>query len=354
MKFKFKYTNRIVGAFMLVALGLLIGSLILITIQQKVFVKKYVFKARFMDAEGLSTSTPIRFKGYEIGRITQFRLNEENKIDADFSVVEEYRTKIVENSALNKAKNPISGTSTIELLQGPDPLKILPEGGLIPSIDIPEGRRLVDEGLVVKTGDVISSMLLNTDRLLENLNRDNNEKAGALFRALVNLADASEKLDKTMDQITLTFDKFNRDGNSQDGAIFRALNNLADLTEQLQTTTALVNKSLIKSDTLMSAYSNPNNLAIRMVDPKGNNFIKPLQETLKNLNNSLNEMGKLLVFLNEQQPELTGVISEGKSTLNSAQKTLEGINNNPLIRGGITPESEKEIQGSKIRPKHTK
>ncbi|MCA0445654.1 MAG: MlaD family protein [Bacteroidetes bacterium] len=354
MKFKFKYTNKIVGVFMLVALGLLIGSLILITIQQKVFVKKYVFKARFLDAEGLSTSTPIRFKGYEIGRITQFRLNEENTIDADFTVVEEYRTKIVENSALNKAKNPISGASTIELLQGPDPQKILPEGGLIPSIEIPEGRRLVDEGLVIKTGDVISSMLVNTDRLLENLNRDNNEKSGALFRALVNLADASEKLDKTMDQISVTFDKFNRDGNPQDGAIFRALKNMADLTEQLQTTTALINKSLIKSDTLMSAYANPNGLVVKLADPKGENFIKPINETLKNLNYSLTEMGKMLVFLNEQQPELSGVISEGKQTLSTAQKTLEGINNNPLIRGGIQSESEKEIQGSKLRPKHTK
>lgn len=354
MKFKFKYTNRIVGVFMLVALGLLVGSLILITIQQKVFVKKYVFKARFLDAEGLSTSTPIRFKGYEIGRITQFRLNEENTIDADFSVVEEYRTKIVENSALNKAKNPISGASTIELLQGPDPQKILPEGGLIPSIEIPEGRRLLDEGLVTKTGDVISSMLVNIDLLLYNLNRDNNEKAGALFRALVNLADASEKLDRTIEQITLTFDRLNKDNNPQDGSVFRTLTNVADLTEQLKTTTTLINRTLVKTDTVLTAYSNPDGLVVKLVDPKGENFIKPINETLNNLNNSITELGKLLAYLNDQQPELTGVIDEGKATLSTAQKTLEGINNNPLIRGGIRWENEKEIQGSKIRPKHTK
>jgi len=354
MKFKFKYTNRIVGAFILVALGMLVTSVVLIAIQQKVFVKKYTFKARFLDAEGLSTSTPIRFKGYEIGRIISFRLNDENMIDADFTVVEEYRTKIVENSGLNKAKNPISGTSTIELLQGPDPDRILPEGGLIPAIDIPEGRKLLDEGLVTKTGDVISSMLVNTDRLLENLNRDNNERAGALFRALVNLADASEKLDETMGMITLTFERLNKDNNPQDGALFRSVTNLANLTEQLQTTVTILNKTLASSDTLLTAYSKPEGLALKLADPAGENFVKPIRQTLDNLNVTLREATDLLAFINSQQPEISGMISEGKTTLNSAQKTLEGINNNPLIRGGISKESEQDVQGTKQRPKHTK
>jgi hypothetical protein len=66
-----------------------------------------------------------------------------------------------------------------------------------------------------------------------------------------------------------------------------------------------------------------------------------LQKTLK-------ELSEFSEFINTNSPELLLLISEGKKALDEAQKTLEGINSNPLIKGGIT-RPEEPTPGSKIR-----
>lgn len=350
MAFKFKHANRIVGIFVFSALALLVGGLILVAMQQKVFVKKYTFRALFLDAEGLSSSTSINFKGYEIGRITDFRLNDQNLIDAEFYVVEEYRGKLVENSALNKAKNPLTGTSKIELLQGPDLTRVLPEGSLIPSINVPDGRRLVELGLVEKTGDPIASMVANLDQFLDNLNRDNNVRGGAVFRAMVNLANAAEKLDQTLLEVTTTVEKLNREYRPGDGQLFTAINRLTLLAEELDRTADQVNQTLSKADVLIENYQSPDELAVKMIDPTREKLITPVSELMIKLNRTMEEMNDLLNFVNTRQPELADLILQGRTTIQTAKKTLEGVNNNPLIRGGITPQPQQDPEGLPNRP----
>lgn len=351
MKFKFKYTNQIVGAFLVGAALFLILIISAVAIQNKLFVKTYIFNAKFFDAEGLTSTTVIRFKGFEIGKIKSYRLNEENMIDAEFVIYENYRDKIIENSALNKSKSPLSSSSTIELLQGPDPTKILPEGAFIPSIQVPEGRLLVEQGLVTRTGDVVSSIIANVDRLLDNLNKDGNQDQGALFRALVNLANASEKLDRTLSDIEYLANGLTKDKNYKDGAIFRTINHVADLTEQMKVTLIAINQVVLQSDTLITNYSKPEGLIQKMIDPTQKQIFQPMGKLMDRLDATLLELQELLSYLNQQTPEFSVVISEGKSTLRVAQKTLEGINNNPLIKGGISKEKSGQPVNIPSRPK---
>lgn len=345
MNYKFKYTDKIVTIFILIAIVSFLALLFAIAVKQKLFVTTYTFKARFNDAVGMTTSTPIYFKGYEIGRISKFTLNDENLIDAEIVVEESYRNKIVENSAFNKSTSPISGSSSIELLQGPDLKKIMPEGGFIPSINVPEGKKLLDEKLVSKTGDVVSSIMSNVDRLLEGLNSDNNSDDGAIFRAMVNLADASQSLNESMTTISGSVKKLNSNFGANEGTLFKTITNFNSLAEELTKMTHQLNRTLVSADTLLQNYSDPNGLAGKLVDPDGTKIIAPVNEILTSMNATLREMNQLLVFLNSRTPEMSLIISRSAETIENANKTLQGINNNPLIRDGI-PKGQTNQQGT--------
>ncbi len=330
MKFKFKHTDKIVGFFLFTALVVLILSFVVIALSQKILVKKYEFQTRFKDAVGLSSTTVLKFKGFEIGKIKDFNLNEENLIDARIVVYEEYRNKIVVNSVINKSSNPLTGKSSLEFLQGPDWKDILPEGEYIPSLSMPEGQKLLEENIIQKEGDVIASVLTNIDNILYNLNQDNNADKGVIFRLLYNLANSSEVLNKDLN---------------------RMYELMGTMNTELQLTTGLLQETLISTRTTLENYQDPEGLLVKMIDPDRTDLITPLSQSLNQLNENLVQLDELLDFLNSRTPEFSTIILEGKNSLLAVQKTLEGINNNPLIRRGIPDDSKATDNNSKLRPK---
>jgi len=342
MKFKFNHTDKIVGIFFFVAIIALIFTLLVVAMSKRIFDRKYFFTTRFTDATGLSNTTKLYFKGYEIGRLKRYTLNVSNTIDAEVAIYKEFRDKIVENSAIFKATNPLTGRSTLEFLQGPDWSKILPEKEYIPSLDTPEGQRLLQQGFVKKSGDMIESVIRNVDQLLYNLTQDNNPKSGALFRMIYNLANMTDNLDTVVAEASLLMASLNRDNNPEDGTIFRILNNIADISDDFKGTAVQINQ-------LLENYKDPDSLIVKLVDPTGQNLFVPMRETLLSLTQNLTTMNEILEYLYLEMPELSDIIARSRNALQTAQKTLEAVNNNPLLRGGIKEEKTGQQKNTKIR-----
>ncbi|MBN2017977.1 MAG: MCE family protein [Candidatus Cloacimonetes bacterium] len=342
MKFKFKHTDKIVGIFFFVAVMALIFTLVVVAISKRIFDRKYYFLTQFVDATGLSNSTKLFFKGYEIGKLKKYSLNINNQIDAELIVYKEFRNKIVENSAIFKATNPVTGRSTMEFLQGPDWSKVLAEGEFIPSLDTPEGKRLLKEGFVKKSGDMMESVLKNVDQLLYNLTQDDNPEQGALFRMVYNLANMTDKMDVSLENINSILTSLQKDNNPEDGALFRILSNVADLTDDFKGTAAQL-------DEMLANYKDPDDLAVKLIDPSRENLIYPMRDMLLTLNQNLVSMNKILDFMYQQMPEFADIVAKSKISLQTAQKTLEALNNNPFLRGGIKEEAPTQQKNTKIR-----
>jgi len=342
MKFKFKHTDKIVGIFFFVAVMALIFTLVVVAISKRIFDRKYYFSTQFVDATGLSNSTKLFFKGYEIGKLKKYSLNINNQIDAELIVYKEFRNKIVENSAIFKATNPVTGRSTMEFLQGPDWSKVLAEGEFIPSLDTPEGKRLLKEGFVKKSGDMMESVLKNVDQLLYNLTQDDNPEQGALFRMVYNLANMTDKMDVSLENINSILTSLQKDNNPEDGALFRILSNVADLTDDFKGTA-------VQLDEMLANYKDPDDLAVKLIDPSRENLIYPMRDMLLTLNQNLVSMNKILDFMYQQMPEFADILAKSKISLQTAQKTLEALNNNPFLRGGIKEEAPTQQKNTKIR-----
>lgn len=326
-----RYSEKIVGSFLIFALVVITASTGYLILHSKSFEEKHLFKAKFGDAVGLSASTPVYFKGFKIGVITDFILTDDNYILADFKVYEEFRNKIVRNSALFKSINPITSTSTIEFLQGPENLSLLPDGGLVPAIDIPEGEKLLAKNMVKKTGDPLNTVIYNLAAFSENINKDNNVDKGAFFRALVNMADAAEGMKKITDNLNTDFESISAPDKSGKRPFASLVLNAVHISDSLKVMTGLVNHSLHRLDTVLSAYSKPEGLVVKMIDPDGKQFVEPIKKTITTLNEVLPKLEKFSDFLVTQQGQFVNILKQLVETLDEVQVTFETINNGPFI-----------------------
>lgn len=331
MKLRYRYPQRTVMVFLLIATVMVVSSVLFIVFQNKLFSTRIIYIAKFADANGLSATSPVNFKGFKIGNIVNYKLSDDNFVIAEFEVFEEYSEKIKINSALFKGVNPVTNTSVIEFLQGNDSKEILPPGSLIPAIDIPEGKALLSQNKVTKSGDLITSLLQNLQVFTDALNSDNNPEKGAIFRALVNFADASHDLKVIAAQMNTFTTALGRDGNPGDGAIFRAINNVADLTQEVKEISGVLKSSVFKIDSLLAQYKNPDGLAQRMIDPTGEQIIKPVTTMLNEVNQLLPQVEAFVKFMNTQSSDLTVMLEDLKVVLKQVQLTFETVNSSPLI-----------------------
>jgi phospholipid/cholesterol/gamma-HCH transport system substrate-binding protein len=98
------------------------------------------------------------------------------------------------------------------------------------------------------------------------------------------------------------------------------------------------------------AYQKPDSLLIKLIDPTGQNLLFPVRDVIKSLDDNLKETKELLKFLNRQKPEIATMVGQINSSLEKAQKTMDALNNNPLLKPGI-PKTATPATGTGVRLK---
>jgi phospholipid/cholesterol/gamma-HCH transport system substrate-binding protein len=101
-----------------------------------------------------------------------------------------------------------------------------------------------------------------------------------------------------------------------------------------------------------SALRDPTGIARKVLDPQGslmtlldddNQLYNQINAILEGIKGTSRQLEEFSGFLNEQSPEIDSVITKSKDAIDKSRDVLQGIRNNPLIRGGI---SEKIDQPS--------
>ncbi|MCB5252069.1 MAG: hypothetical protein RBR69_06340 [Candidatus Cloacimonadaceae bacterium] len=343
MNYKLDHTKKIVTLFITIPVLVIIMVIAFIAIRQNMFEKRFHYSTSLQNATGISTQTALLYKGFEIGRIHNFELGEDGAIHVDFYVLKRYQPLMVESSVIYRTTIPITNKTTLEYFRAPTEQKPLPEGSYIVSTDFAKGRALLRE-YSPKSSDPIGTIVENLEALTTELNKDNNADKGALMRILVSAADLSEKADITLDLMNANLSEMqqltsnlNQDHNPEAGVILRIVNNLADISENMAGQVGEVRRLLASANTAAANFADPDSLIIKMLDPTGEALIQPLSTSLHALGGSLQETEKILGSLSRSNPELLLIINNLNETLAEANKTLQALNNNPLLRGGIVP-----------------
>jgi len=344
MKFKFRFAEQIVGLFVLISLVLVCVALILIGVNKRWLREDLVYKSRFLSATGLRSGMSITLRGLKIGELQSIELSDDNMIDVSFLVYEEYINRVVENSVIELQANPLGLGAQIAFFPGLQKGDPLVEGAFIYSTSDQEGRRLVSEGLVDKdsSGDIIVKILNDADEMVLSLNN-----------LLVSL-------DKTLL------------GNNPGpvGEILEGINDIMPgvngLLGDVQTSTlpgidAILGdlKKISQSLVLLSQeLESVEGIVPKMLDPKGSiatflddddKLFNQVYSILDELQTSMKEVRELMEYMNGLSPEISSLIEGTGSTIEEAEKVLQGLKNNPLLRGGIEEEKPQDSLSTSIR-----
>ncbi|MEW5817494.1 MAG: MlaD family protein [Spirochaetota bacterium] len=346
MKFRIRFADQIVGIFALIAITFLAGILILMGANQRWFAKNYHFTSRFKSGSGLSIGMAITLRGFQIGKVSSIALNASNEVDIGFYIFDTYYDKVLENSILELASSPLGLGGGLLFHPGKAPAARLSEHAFVPSLDLPEGQDLVKRNLVERPAvdDIITRLLGNIEPILKNVNTTlssidtlvktvnetfKGDSQGPVGDMLADLKRLTLKLNSVIDDTS-------KRTNDLLESITVITGNVAAITGNVEETTA--------------AIKDPTGLVTKVLDPQGsikkildddNQLFNQIENILNGVNETINQLKAFSKFVNSTSPQISGMLTEGRQALDQGKDVLEGIKNNPLIRGGIPKQKEQ-------------
>lgn len=349
MKFRIKFANQIVGLFILLAILGLVGAFILLGANQRWFAKNYYFYSRFKSGGGLSRGMAITFKGFDIGKVDDVRLDPETRlVTMDFHIFDQYyRHVVLENSVLELASSPIGIGGGLVLHPGKvanPPLPPLEEGSYIPSLDFKEGIELVRQGLVERStkDDTIGALLSNIGPILDKVDTilySVNEVALSLDNALKGQEENNQlgSLLHSTDTLLTSVDDIMR--GRDEGPV-------GNMIENVSSASAAIDDSIFKITRDLTALAQDLKLITGNIEQmtsleEDNPLYQDVDEILERVKGMVGEIEDFASFITGTSPQISGLLEESRAALVKTQDVMEALKNNPLLRGGVPKKREQ-------------
>lgn len=383
MKLNVKTIDKIVGLFILLAVIGLVVILIFLGLNQRWFKKNVYFYSKFNSAKSLIVGMPITLSGFEIGKVDNIDLNPREKIVIlNFYIYEEfYETSVTPNSIIELVSSPIGLGSGLVfhpgLLKGEDDWRAIPEGDYIPAYNTEDGLSIAAKGLVDRsvTDDSIGSLLSQVNPIMQQIP----PILFALKNVLVDVDEAfkgtrESQLGRTLFSVTGLLSSMNKSltevnsvlGGTSAGPAGNILNNLSEVSdtmneavlEQSRKLAALMENVKGITANLEKISGDPTGLVTTLINPggsiktfldDGNVLFDNVQGMFEDVRAIIGELEKFSRFISSTTPQISGILETGKETLSEGQNVLEGLKNNPLIKGGITEKKDQPSTFSSYR-----
>lgn len=356
MKFRIRYADQVVGVFVIVAFAALAVILLAVGSSQRWFARDYNYQTLFPSGAGLSVGTQIQLKGFQIGRITSIRLNGKNEAETSFVIYDNFVDRVRENSLLEFVTSPIGLGSQLLFHPGKSD-KRLPERSFIPSFDTPEGRRLVAEGLVDRPpkDDTITRLMSNVNPLIENINATvvqlektislvngaiEGSGSGPVSDSMKQLSSTLAGVDSLVNQLNGVLSETGPRVNTVTAAVEQSVPRLLKDVEASVSSVNTITANLAKTS---QAVADPTGLVPRLIDPSGAMF-GHINSSLAQVEATVGNLNRATASFADQMPRIVATLDEVRGAIDQAQAVLEGLRNNPLLRGGIS----ERVQSSSL------
>jgi phospholipid/cholesterol/gamma-HCH transport system substrate-binding protein len=334
MKYMLRHSDKVVGVFVVAGSLFLVIALLFVGINKRWFKSDLSYISHFHTAEGLSPGLALELRGFAIGSIKSLALNEANQVEVNFSIFNEYADRIVPGSVIELAVKPLGFGSSLIFYPGGGGGVPLIEGAIIPSSDSALGRKLLAEGKAYrpKRQDEMSTLIENlyplvaqvesimstTDRMLTRLDQ----------RLLGDENGTGTGLLGTVDGTLLTADQTIRE--------------FGDMAAQLDSTVLRLEKVFQSLATFAVHLEDPTGLVPTLLGDEGSaaQFFQDQGKLYQSLSDTAEELRQLMVFMNGSTPEIALLMEEATAALIESEKVMQGLKNNPLLRGGIASEEE--------------
>ncbi|GEM_PF-4761430 len=284
-----KNRSKLVTVFIVLSLAIVIGTISMILIKNKTFKSRVKFHTMLDTARGLSGFPPIYFKGYTIGKVSSYTLDSDLQIKVEFYVYEEYSNLFFEKTLIEKNENIIS-------------------------------NQITDFRIILPKKEFRSIRQTSNRYVLERSTKKATELALA-----GEIEGSRDGISGIVDKVNLILDRFDNNNRSEKLVTF-----VTELTEMTK-----------KSKETIASYNSVNNPKVKKeFEKEFEKIFKQVSSSVSAIEQNLTFLRGILKVLHQNKNEITPILLKTNRTLDNAQDTLEGINNNPLIRGGIRRKKE--------------
>ncbi|MDR2182098.1 MAG: MlaD family protein, partial [Treponema sp.] len=181
MKFRIRFADQIVGLFIILALASLVFVIIMLGRSQRWFTKDFTYYTEFTSAAGLSKNMAVLYRGFTIGNVKSYYLNDKDNVEVVFLIYEQYLDRARNGSLVEVMISPI-GLGNQFLFHPGKGGSLLQPGDFVPAVNSEQGQEFIARGLAdePRHDDSISLLLNRASSVLDSANRTLREVNDAL------------------------------------------------------------------------------------------------------------------------------------------------------------------------------
>jgi phospholipid/cholesterol/gamma-HCH transport system substrate-binding protein len=316
MKFSIRFADQIVGALIILAIGIVIFVIFMLGSSQRWFSQDNYYYTYFPSASGLSQNMAVQYKGFTIGRVKSIRLDERDQVEVRFSIFDTYTDRVKQGSLVEIITSPIGALGGNQFVFHPGMgTELLDDGKIIYAVGSAEAKKLQESGLAQRPekDDIISNII-------------NSVGIGTTIATLNDiLTDVQEALEGT--------DKAKPLGKT-----------MTDIDELMNNFKPAIDNIKVFSDSL----ADPDNALVKVFDSEGKVYTD-LTASLGAISTTLKNLEKTSSFIPAQLPQVAVVLNDVHSNLQILEGVLTALTTNPLLKQGVPERNETKTGGSQTR-----
>ena len=331
MKFTIRFADQIVGGLIILAVGILVFVIFMLGSNQRWFSRDYDYKTYFPTADGLSQNMAVQYKGFTIGRVKSIRLDENDQVEVHFTIFDTYIDRVKNGSTVEVLVSPLGGLGGNQFMFYPGKgMEIVAEGETIPSVNSPEGKRLLSLGLAERPerDDNINNIINSVGSTLSTLNSlisDVQEAVAGTNRTT---------LGRTMGNVEVAVAELQKFPGDVDDTLNGLMAQLVPILENLQE--------------LSNRLADPDGSVAAVLDSQGDVY-QDLVKSLDAVSGTLQNLEKTTDFIPSQLPQVAVIVNDIHSVLKKLDDLAVAFSNNPLLKRGIPEPKETRAGGTRTR-----
>ena len=323
MKFTIRFADQIVGALIILALGIVIFVIFMLGSNQRWFSRDYYFYTYFPSASGLSQNMAVQYKGFTIGRVKSIqlvRLGESDQVEVRFSIFDTYIDRVKEGSLVEIVVSPIGALGGNQFVFHPGVgLEPLENEATIPAVGSAEAKKLLDNGLAQRPDrdDNIGNIINSVATTVTDINS-----------LVADVQAALAGTDKT--------------------ALGRTMGSVEEATEDIKELMKQINPAAENIKKLSGQMADPDGSLAKVLDSEGKVYTD-LTSSLSAIADTLKNLETTSAFIPAQLPQVAVVLNDVHTNLQILEGVLTALTTNPLLKQGVPERKETRTGGAQTR-----
>ncbi|MDA8138912.1 MAG: MlaD family protein [Desulfobacteraceae bacterium] len=346
MEMEFSKMERLVGAFIVAVILLLMATVVIIG-RGKDWFKTYVtYYTSFNETYNLQENAAVKLFRADIGKVADITL-EKNRVLVKLAIFEKYASRIRQDAVATVESPTLIGSEYIAIIPGSTDAPLIAHGGEIPSREKRSITDVLTEFEVEKAAKTVVKAIQEISQVTETLSRTD----GPLMISLKNV----EVISTNLKQITTDLES----GKGPMGLMLKSenvLQQMVDSIARLEQILEDIQTVVAKAPHTMDLVQE-NLIIYRDTGASIQASVKQAQQILSNIQRSADDLQAIMGNVkdgSQKVPQISTSFAEGieeiRQGVEQVNRVVDSLQQNVIIRGNLPAEAPPAATDAGARP----